>query len=477
MKFTEVLRTRIAEIETERAAKLAELEAITDVAASESRSALTEAEDAEFERVQAEIVGLDEERTAKVARLTELDEIASRQAAAAQVPQAPIPGSERTVPLNVVEDRNSTPSQLADALVRSVETAGVEAEALAHVQALAKRHSRDAHGEWARNLIVRASDDYMSAFAKVVTDRGIFLTEAEKRALAVGTNTQGGFLVPTHLDPTIILTNSGVSNVIRGIASVKTLTVGNVWNGVTSDGATASWDAELAEVDDNSPAVGRVSVPLYSAKAFVAASFEQMQDSENLASEVSMILADAKDRLEAAAHATGSGSAEPTGIFTALDANTNVELTSTTAATIGLVDLQTVYRSVPVRWRGKATWLMNPLYLGSIQALGTAVSASFSTNITEAYTSRLLGRPVVESDEAPTTQTTTVRDNEIILGDFSNYVIVDKPGSAVMRFLPDLVSGSNGRPIGASGWFMFWRTGADSVVDTAFRLLQDKTSA
>lgn len=477
MKFTEVLRERLGVIATERAAKLAELEAITALAEQESRSTLTADEDVRFEAVKAEIAELDMEAAAKEARHAELVEIESRQVAASSVPTSPVPGSTRTEPLNVVEDRNSTPAQLADALVRSVETAGVEAEALAHVQALAKRHSRDSHGEWARNLIVRASDDYMSAFAKMLTGRGVFLSDDEKRALAVGTNTQGGFLVPTHLDPTIILTNSGVSNVIRGLATVKTLTTGNVWNGVTSDGATASWDGELVEVSDDSPAVGRVSVPLYSARGFVAASFEQMQDSENLASEVSMILADAKERLEAAAHATGSGSSQPTGIFTALDANPTVEIISTTAATIGLVDLQTTYRSVPVRWRGKSTWLMNPLYQGAIQALGTAVSASYTTNLTEGYSAKLLGRPVVESDEAPTTQTTTVNDNQIILGDFSNFVIVDKPGSAVLRFLPDLVSGSNGRPIGASGWFMFWRTGSDSVVDTAFRLLQDKTSA
>lgn len=476
MQYLDILRDRVANLIDQRAAKLAELEAVTAAAELEARSTLTDDETSRFEQVKADIVALDAELDAAEARAAELEAINARARAASITPVAKVPGLA-PAPLDIIEDRSATPTQLADALTRSIEAHGLEAEALAHVRSLAKRHGRDADGAWARNLIVRASDAYASAFAKMLTGRSVFLTDDERRALSVGTAANGGYLVPTHLDPTMILTNAGVSNAIRPIARQVTLTTGNVWNGITTAGVTASWDAELVEVSDDSPTIGSATIPLYSAKAFVAASFEQIQDTDGLAAEVANLLADAKDRLEAAAHATGTGSSEPTGIFTALDANTNVELTSTTAATIGLTDLQTVYRSVPVRFRGSSTWVMNPVYLGAIQALGSAVSASYTTNLADAYTSRLLGRPVVESDEAPSTQTTTTKDNEIVFGDFANYVIVDKPGSAVMRFLPDLVSGSNGRPISASGWHMFWRTGADSVNDSAFRLLQDKTSA
>jgi HK97 family phage major capsid protein len=189
-----------------------------------------------------------------------------------------------------------------------------------------------------------------------------------------------------------------------------------------------------------------------------------------------MMFADARDRLEGAAHATGSGS-QPQGIFTALDANTNVEVSSATAATIALADLHGLYRSVPVRWRGRSTWLMNPLYSLAIKALGTAISASYSTDLTQSMAGSILGRPLVESDDAPTTQTTTALDNEIVFGDFSSYVIVDKPGSMSVEFIPHLFNTTTNLPDGRRGWFAHWRTGADSVNDVAFRLLQDKTSA
>ncbi len=366
--------------------------------------------------------------------------------------------------------------ELVDSTIRALEGRVEGTEAQRHLESLLNRHA--SHTAWAAQILHRSRPEYAEAWAKLVSGRQAMLTEDEQRAaMAVGTNTAGGYLVPTHLDPTIILTNAGVSNVIRGLSRTVTLTEGNVWNGVTSAGSTASWDAELTEVSDDTPAVDRISVPTYTARAFVQASIQATQDINGLASDLLTILGDAKDRLEAVAHATGSGSGQPTGIFTALDANTNVEVISTTAATIGVVDLHNLYRSVPVRWRGKGTWLMNPLYSLAIKALGTALSASYTTDLTQGTTGTLLSRPVVESDEAPTTQTTTSNDNEVIYGDFSNFVIVDLPGSTAVEYIPHMFNTSNNLPDGRRGWFMYWRNGSDSINDLAFRLLQDKTSA
>lgn len=364
---------------------------------------------------------------------------------------------------------------LADGLMRSNEDRIEGGDNQSHFEGLVKRHSGD--HRWAANLLARSRDEYAEGFSKLVTGREAFLTDEERAAMAVGTNTAGGYLVPTHLDPSLIMTNSGSSNVIRSLARVVTLTQGSTWNGVTTAGSTASWDGELVEVSDDTPAVARVSVNVYSARALVQASIEAFEDISGLAGDVAMILADAKDRLEGAAHATGSGSSQPTGIFTALDANTNVEVSATTANAIGLVDLHNLYRSVPVRWRGRGSWLMNPVFSLGIKALGTAVSASYSTDITQAMAGSLLGRPVVESDDAPSTQTTTAQDAEIVYGDFSNFVVVDKPGGTSIEFIPHMLNTSNNLPDGRRAWFMHWRNGSDSVNDLAFRLLIDKTSA
>ena len=364
---------------------------------------------------------------------------------------------------------------LVDANLRAAQDKIDDGDNQAHFERMVKRHAGDTR--WATNLLARSTPEYESGWAKLMMGRAELLTAEERTAMSSGSNTNGGFLVPTHLDPTIILTNSGTSNAIRGISRVVTLTEGSVWNGVTSAGVTASFDAELAEVSDDTPTFGRVSITAYKAQAFVQASIEAFEDIASLQSDVLMLLADARDRLEGSQHATGSGSSQPWGIFAALDANTNVEIISTTAAAIGEVDLHSVYRSVPIRWRNRGTWVANPLYTLAVKRLGTAVSSSYSGDLTMPVSERWLGRPVVESDDAPTTQTTTANDNEVVFGDFANFVIVDKPGSMSVEFIPHMFNTANNLPDGRRGWYAYWRTGSDSVNDLAFRLLQDKTSA
>lgn len=470
MKILELLRAQLLELDTKREATIAEMDAITDAALTESRSALNADEETLFATAEASITQIDAERAALQARIDGLEAIAERTAKA----QAGSAGRRPIVPgantIGADDIRHMDTRGLHDSIVRAVEGHDVDPD---HVRKVLKRHSKDT--AWARNLAFRSTDIYAEAWTKLVTGRDMELSAEERAALAVGTNTQGGYLVPTFLDPTIILTNSGSSNAIRAISRVVTLTQGNTWNGVTSAGVTASWDGELTEVSDDTPSVANAQVPTYAAKALVQASIEAFEDIDGLASDVLMLFADARDRLEGAAHATGSGSGQPTGIFTAITGSQMV--TSTTAATIGLVDLQAVKRAVPVRFRNRSTWVTNPVYGDAVKALGTALSASYSTDITQGNTDRLLGRPVVETDDAPTTQTTTTKDPEIILGDFSNYLIVDKPGSTSVEFIPHLFNTANNLPDGRRAWYMHFRGGADSINDAAFRLLVDKTSA
>ncbi len=473
MKILELLRAQLLELDTKREATIAEMDAITEAALTESRSALNADEETLFAAAEASITQIDAERAALQARIDGLEAIAERtsKAQAGSAGRRPIVPGANTIGADDIRHMNR--SQVNDAIVRSIEGRDIDPTS---ARQILKRHSGMGDLDWARNLAVRASDAYESGWIKLMTGRQHDLSAEERAAVAVGTNTQGGFLAPTHLDPTLIITNTGSRNAIRNIARVVTLTSGSVWHGVSTAGVTASWDGELVEVSDDSPSFTGPSVTTYQAQALVQASFAALEDT-GFANDILMLFSDARDRLEGAAHCTGTGSGQPTGIFTAIDATSSREFTSTTAATIGLVDLQTLRRGVGVRFRERGTWVMAPVYADAIKALGTAVSASFSTDITQSGTQRLLGNPLVETDDAPTTQTTTVRDNEIIFGDFSNYVIADKPGSFAVEYIPNMFATANNLPNGSRAWFAHWRTGANSVNDAAFALLQDKTSA
>lgn len=419
-----------------------------------------------------------DERAKKLALLQRHEEIEK----AAKVPErtvdpnpAPAVHVQRDA-MEVVEDRSSTAKQRAETAMRLLEDQDVEAEGLEHVRQVLKAHARDR--EWANGIIARSTDTYASAWLKMIKGREFQLTPEERTVLGVTTNANGKYLLPTHLDPTIILTSAMSTNEVRKLARVVTLTGGApAWNGVTSAGVTASWDGEVVEVSDDSPTFGNPSIPTTRAQALVQASISAVEDIADLGSDVMMMFADAKDRLEGAAHATGTGSGQPEGIFHAIHAVTASRVTSTTAAAIGLVDLNSVYTGLPLRYRRASTWLANPLYTVAIKALGTAISASYSGQLQDGTPEAILKRPVVESDDAPTTQTTTALDDEVLLGDFSQFIVVDRPGGMSVEYIPHLFNTANNLPDGRRAWYATWRNGSGCVNTDAFRLLVDKTSA
>lgn len=329
-------------------------------------------------------------------------------------------------------------------------------------------------------LILRSSDDYMDGFAAMLTGTNpAMLPDAQRTALSTITSANGLYLLPTHLDPTIILTNDGSSNLMRQHATIKQLPPGyKTWTGITSAGVTASWDTELSEVSDDSPTFDDESISTFQGRAFAQASIQAIEDIVGLESDLLDLFGDARDRLEGAAHMTGAGSTTaPLGLFTAIAASASLHTVSTTAATIGEVDIHALYRALPIRWRRKGSWVLNPLYSTAIKRLGTAVSSSYSGDLTAPVSERILDHPVIESDDAPTTQTTTALDQEIVFADLSQYFIVDKIGSGGIEFVPHLFNTSDNLPDGRRGWLFHWRGGAGMPNLKAGRILVDKTSA
>jgi HK97 family phage major capsid protein len=66
----------------------------------------------------------------------------------------------------------------------------------------------------------------------------------------------------------------------------------------------------------------------------------------------------------------------------------------------------------------------------------------------------------------------TTEDYILIFGDFDNYVIADRVGMTV-EFIPHLFHTTTNRPSGQRGWYAYYRVGADSVNNGAFRLLHN----
>ncbi len=339
----------------------------------------------------------------------------------------------------------------------------------------------------ARSLAARwaeatASRDYESAFTKLLADpqRGHLLwtpaeqeayqrvaaVQAEQRAMSVGTDSAGGFMVPLTLDPSIMLSSDGSVNPLRRVARVVQTTT-NSWSGVTSAGVTAEWKAEGAEVADASPTLAEPNIPVHFGDAFVPFSFEFGMDAVNAVNELQRLMVDAADQLQASAFMNGTGTGQPTGLTTGLASGSKVA--TTTADTLAIDDVTSLQSALPSRFQPRAQWLGN---LTTINMIGGFETSAGSLRFPEVSSDRLLRKPLNEASELDTAGDTANAGNDNVLayGDFAaGFVIVDRVGTSV-ELVPHLF-GSNSRPTGQRGLLMHFRTGSGVVVDNAIRLL------
>ncbi|MFB6950183.1 phage major capsid protein [Streptomyces niveus] len=338
----------------------------------------------------------------------------------------------------------------------------------------------DRRGRIAQHLLLTGSDDYMRAFESLLENAGnpalldedetgaYRLAEAHRRAMSL-TDAAGGFLVPFTLDPTIILTNAGSANPFRRVSTIKTITT-DTWNGVSSAGVTASWLAEADEVGDNSPAFAQPSIKPEKASAWVQGSFEVLADS-GFGTEIGPLLADAKDRLEASAFATGDGNGKPKGVVPAVAAVAGSVVASATTDTYAVADVYAVEQALPPRHRitGAPSWMAAKPIINKTRQFDSYGGSSFWANLGMGQPEQLLGAPIHEASAMDGVINTGTDNYALLLGDFRNYYIVDRVGMT-MVYEP-LVKGASGRPTGEAGWFAYWRVSADVVNPDAFRLL------
>jgi HK97 family phage major capsid protein len=466
MKNLEELRARMGELR-EEILGLAEAEELTEVQAARYDEA-----NAEFDAVRTE----SEELEARDARLEELRSYSIAHPAAVEAgedrgPEVIVRDSNPFAALDEVRafDAPEVRSRkLRDAAMRAIEGA---TEITADQQTEAERklaiRGVDAH------ILATGSDEYKRGWAKAVCGQSHMLTNDEQRALSRAmslTDASGGYLVPFTLDPTVILTNDGSSNPYRQISRVVTTTT-DTWSGVTTAGVTASWDSEGTEVSDDAPTLAQPTITPAKAAAFVPVSFEAFEDIAGLAQEVVMMFADAKDRLEEAAFATGDGSSKPWGVSARISATTGSRVSATTDNSFGVEDIYKLIEALPPRFRANASFVANLSIIDKIRQFGTSNNYSgFTTDLTGSGVPALIGKPVYESNTMDGT-IGTGNDDVLLVGDFSNYIIVDRVGLSV-DFIPNLFSTSNGRPTGQRGWYAHWRVGADVASTAAFRQLR-----
>ncbi len=460
----------IRELQEKKASVVRELQAISDRAKAENERRLTAGEQERWDNLMKAVDSINEE-------IMQREDLV----AAAENPGC-IDGPQhmrRVDPFGTA----SPVVERARALIDSKHTAEVitdpQREAL---ERLVVRSDDNVEGEViAKRLIATERPEYRSAFQRIVTETHPVLTAEEakalrgvqdmERAMSEGTTTAGGFGVPVLIDPTIILSAQGSQNDFFQISRVEPITT-NVWKGVSSAGMSWSFDTEASEVSDDSPTLAQPSVTAYTARGFIPFSIELGQDYPAFAREMGTLLTEGYSELTAEKFSTGTGTNEPKGIVTALDADTTAEVVVTTDGAFGAVDLYKVWDALPNRFRKNASWMSSTDVQNEIRNFGATFGANFTSSIAQKGLTELFGGSYYLNDFMDDFTGTTGAANLLVVGDFKKFLIAQRQGM-VVELVPTLF-GSNRRPTGQRGLFAWARVGSDVTTTKGFKLLQNQ---
>lgn len=237
---------------------------------------------------------------------------------------------------------------------------------------------------------------------------------------------------------------------------------------------TWSWDAEGSAVSDDSPTLAQPVVPVFMTRGFLPYSIELGQDYPGFADEMATLLSQGYLDIVANATAVGTGSSQPTGVITKLQATSSSQVKVSTAGAVAAQDVFKVWNSVPERFRQQRSsgWGMSVSVESTIRSFSspTSSSAYFTVDLAESGITMLNGRPVTRSDYFPTITGSTSTQAFCVVGDWSSYLVAMRAGMSVEP-IQTLFDTSTGRPTGQRGFFGWARLGADCVNPAGMRIL------
>ena len=270
------------------------------------------------------------------------------------------------------------------------------------------------------------------------------LRALEQKALSVGSNPDGGYLVPPEIETMIGARLTAISP-IRSIAGVRTIS-GNVYKKpFMTAGPAVGWVGETdARAQTASPTLDELSFPAMELYAMPAATATLLEDSavnidQWIAQEVEQVFA----AQEGTAFVTGDGSNKPKGFLS----YTAVDNDSWTWGNIGyiasglagafpasdpsdvLVDL--IY-AVNAGYRQNGAFVMNRKTQSLIRKFkDSGGSYLWQPPAVAGGRASLMTFPVVEAEDMPDIAADSL---SIAFGDFNRgYLVVDRAGVSVLR--------------------------------------------
>jgi HK97 family phage major capsid protein len=308
----------------------------------------------------------------------------------------------------------------------------------------------------------RASDAYKSAFWGAMRNK---MNPAVHNALQIGTDSEGGFLVPDEYENQLIQALQE-ANLLRNLCNVITTSYGDRKIPVVASHGSATWMDEEAAFTESDDAFTQVTLSAYKLGTMLKVSDELLNDSYfDLEAYIAAEFARRIGAAEEEAFLTGNGSSKPTGLLhTTGGASLGVTAASATAITID--EVLDLYHSLKSAYRKNATFLVNDATIKAIRKLKDGQGQYLWQPSVQAGTpDTILNRPVATSQYMPTA---AAGEKTILFGDFKYYWIADRQGRTFKR-LNELYAAS-----GQVGFLASQRLDAKLILPEAIKVLQQK---
>ncbi len=263
------------------------------------------------------------------------------------------------------------------------------------------------------------------------------LSHLQTKALSVGSDPDGGYLVTEQMSE-LIVRKIYESSPIRQLATVEAISTDALDVIEDTGDAGAAWTTETGAVSESSsPQIGKNSISVHEMYAQPKATQKLVDDASiNIEQWIAEKVADKFSRLEAAAFISGTGNGQPKGILSYTAGTSWGEIEQIDSGTDGAVtadSLIQLFYALNEEYARNATFLMNRSVLQSVRLLKEATTNQYlwQPGLAAGAPDTLLGVPVAQAADMPVA---TNDSFSVAVADFRRaYLVVDRVGLRILR--------------------------------------------
>ena len=309
----------------------------------------------------------------------------------------------------------------------------------------------------------RASVEYRKSFWNAM--RSKMPGHEILNALQVGTDSEGGYLVPDEFEHTLIEALEE-QNIFRTLAHVIQTSSGDRKIPVVASKGTASWVDEEGAIPESDDAFSQVSIGAYKLGTMIKVSEELINDSVfDLEAYIAREFARRIGNKEEEAFFTGDGTGKPLGVLAATG-GAEIGVTAASATAFTADEIFDLFYSLKAPYRKNAVFVMNDASVKALRKLKDSNGQYlWQPSLTAATPDTLMGRPVYTSAFMPAL---AAGAKAVLFGDLSYYWVADRQGRSFRR-LGELFA-----PTGQVGFLATQRVDGKLILPEAVKVLQMK---